>query len=183
MPTSLIATRADVEREARIPLAERQLPASTYELLCRAAERHTDQVALQFLPQGRPDEAPILFSYAELVAQVTQTANLFHRLGLGKADTAAFILPNGPPTHLALWGGEAACRIGAINPFLEPEQIVAILRAMDAKAVVTLGPDGADPGWWDKLSQGVEQAPSLQTILTVDPGQWGASTAPSRPPA
>src|SRR5512147_874166 len=111
MPTSLIATLTDVEREARIPLAERRLPTSTYALLCRAAERYADHIALQFLPQGSPDEAPVVFSYGEFVAQVTQTANLFHRLGLGQDETAAFILPNGPPTHLALWGGEAACRI------------------------------------------------------------------------
>lgn len=56
MPTSLIATLADVEREARIPLAERRLPTSTYERLCRAAERYADHIALQFLPLMSPCE-------------------------------------------------------------------------------------------------------------------------------
>ena len=183
MPTSLIATLADVEREARIPLAERRLPTSTYELLCRAAERYADHIALQFLPQGSPDEAPVVFSYGEFVAQVTQTANLFHRLGLGQDDAAAFILPNVPQTHLALWGGEAACRIGAVNPLLEPGQLVGILRAMNANVLVTLGPDGSKQGLWEKIVSLADRVPSLQTILTVDLAPLRAATGSPGPPA
>lgn len=182
MPTSLIATRTDVERESRIPFAERQLPASTYDPLCRAAERHADRIVLQFPPQGRPDETPVAFRYGDFVTEVTRTANLFHRLGLGPDDTAVLILPNAPQTHLALWGGEAACRGGAVNPLLEPGQIADILRAMDARALVTLGLAGDEPAQWEKVAQLVERTPGLHTILTVDPAAWDGATEPSRPP-
>ena len=78
------------------------------------------------------------WSYESFFARITATANFFHSLGVGKDDVVAFVLPNLPETHLTIWGGEAAGIVFAINPLLGPAAIGELLRAAEAKVLVTL---------------------------------------------
>ena len=43
-----------------------------------------------------------------MVGRITQTANMFRKLGIGRDDVIAFVMPNLPETHWVIWGGEAA---------------------------------------------------------------------------
>jgi fatty-acyl-CoA synthase len=54
---------------------------------------------------------------------------MFRRLGVGRRDVVAYVLPNLPETHLAIWGGEAAGIVFAISPLLEAQQIAELLKA------------------------------------------------------
>ena len=81
-----------------------------------------------------------MFSHDALLRRVTQAANLFHRLGIAPGEVVAYVLPNLPQTHFALWGAEAAGIACAVNPLLEPAHTVEILRAARARVLVTLGP-------------------------------------------
>lgn len=95
-PVSL-ARLSDIQAlEQHYPLAQRDLPGSTYALLQRAAERFADLPALCFLPTGSIEDQPWRISYAELFAKVTQTANALHRLGLRPGQAVSFLLPNLP---------------------------------------------------------------------------------------
>ncbi len=160
-PESLPAVEA-------IPLSERGLPPSTYQLFCDLAERYEDRVALRFLIQGTPEETPAGYSYRELCQRITQTANALHHLGVGPTDTIGILLPNLPQTEFALWGGEAAGIINPINPLLEVEHIAAILNDTACPVLITLAPF---PGTelWQKALELKTQVPSLHTIITVDP--------------
>jgi fatty-acyl-CoA synthase len=61
------------------------------------------------------------------------------------------VLPNLPETHFTIWGGEAAGVVLAVNPLLEPDLIVEILRAAKVRVLVTLAPfPGAE--LWSKLA-------------------------------
>jgi len=162
----LVATLADIERIERIPFQEQERADSTYAMLQQAASRHGDRDALVFVPKGSADEPPVVHSYADLFRRVTQAANLFHRLGVGPGDVVAYVLPNLPQTHFALWGGQAAGIACAINPMLESRHVAEILRAAGAKVLVTLasGPGGE---LWDKMAAVVEQVPTLETVLQV----------------
>jgi fatty-acyl-CoA synthase len=166
-PVSL-ARLTDIEAlEQTLPLAQRDLPASTYELLQRSARRFADLPALSFLPTGSIDDQPWRISYAELFAKVTQTANALHRLGVRPGKAVSFLLPNLPHTHFVIWGGEAAGIVNAINPLLEPQHIAELIRASNTSVLVTLAPfPGTD--LWQKVATLRENLPELATIVTVD---------------
>ncbi|CAD5108501.1 acyl-CoA synthetase [Zestomonas carbonaria] len=162
-----IASLRDTESIERIALRDRDMPASTYELLGRSAERHADKTALTFLLQGNAEEEPYRLSYAELFAKVTQTANAFHALGVRPGKAVSFLLPNLPHTHFTLWGGEAAGIVNAINPLLDAEHIAELVHASDSKVLVTLAPfPGTD--LWDKVESLRGQLPELNAVIVVD---------------
>jgi fatty-acyl-CoA synthase len=169
--SSLIATVADVERIERTPLAERYGAGSTYDMLRQAAALFGGRDALVFVPRGSAEEPPFVFSHDALLRRVTQAANLFHRLGIAPGEVVAYVLPNLPQTHFALWGAEAAGIACAVNPLLEPAHTVEILRAARARVLVTLGP-GPGGELWQKMAAVVEQVPTIEVVLQVNLAQY-----------
>jgi fatty-acyl-CoA synthase len=167
----LIASLADTMRIEQVPLAERPMAQSTFDLLRRAAAEHRDRPALVFVPKGTAGEPPFAYTYDQLLRRVTRAANLFHRLGVGPRDVVAYALPSLPQTHFVLWGAEAAGIACAINPLLESQHVVEILRAAGAKVLVTLGP-GIGGELWDKMAKVVEQVPTLEAVLQVSLAQF-----------
>src|SRR3990167_3786664 len=90
----VIKTLRDIQLIEQTPLAARDLPASTYELIRRSAARQADAPALSFILQGTTDEAAYRLSYGQLLGKITQTANAFHRLGLRPGKAVSFLLPH-----------------------------------------------------------------------------------------
>ena len=162
-----IRSLADIQALEHIPLAQRDLPTSTYALIERSAQRAPDAPALTFLLQASDDEQPFTLSYRELFAKITQTANAFHRLGIEKNQTVSFLLPNLPHTHYTIWGGEAAGIVNAINPLLDAEHILELIKASKSEILVTLAPF---PGTelWDKVAGLRDQLSHLKAIVVVD---------------
>jgi fatty-acyl-CoA synthase len=168
----LITGLADVERIESIPLEQQYDFGSTYEMLQSAALRFGDKNALIFLPSGSAEEKPFIYTHGELLRRVTQTANLLHRLGVGADDVVAYLLPNLPQTHFVLWGGEAAGIVCPVNPLLEAGHIIEVLRAANAKVLVTVAPGPGGDELWKKTSAVVESVPSLETVLLVRLAQY-----------
>lgn len=168
---SLIETIKDVEEMERTPWRNDCPDLSTYDAIKRAALKHGDLPALQFLPTGSVEETPHLVSYTDLLERVTQSANLFHSLGVGPADVVSYILPNFPETHDVIWGAETAGIVNAINPFLEPETIRKLLSAAKSKIIVTTPPL---PGLnlWDPIVALADELDHVTTILFVDPARY-----------
>ena len=54
----------------RVPLSERGLPASTYELVRRAASLWRDRPALSVLPDAESFRTPLVRTFAELARDV-----------------------------------------------------------------------------------------------------------------
>jgi fatty-acyl-CoA synthase len=163
-----VGSAADIRAQNAIPLASRYAERSTYELLRASAAAHADRPALTFLLRGTPDEDPLVYSYRDFVARVTQAANAFNRLGLGPGDAVAYLLPNLPQTHFTIWGGETAGRVAAVNPLLEPSQIGQILRAVRARVLVTLAPGAPGLDLWAKCAPILGEVESLEHVLCVD---------------
>ncbi|HBO3116995.1 TPA: acyl-CoA synthetase [Pseudomonas aeruginosa] len=156
----------DIRAIESIPLQRRDLPASTYAVLQRSAKKHANDKALSFFLEAKSFQRTHDWTYAELFADITRAANAFHELGIGPKDVVAFLLPNLPETHFTIWGGEAAGIVMAINPLLEAKQIAELLRAANAKLVVTLAPTpGAD--LWPKLASQLDSLPCVQDIVWV----------------
>ena len=157
----------DIKKIEETPLSEHNLPRNTYEMLQKGAAIDPEKTALYFFLQGTDYKNCTEFSFKQLMQNINQTANMFQGLGLGKDDVVAFVLPNLPETHFTIWGGEAAGIVCAINPLLEPHQIADILKAANAKILVTLAPF-PKTDLWDKVSGVVADVPSLETVLTID---------------
>ena len=160
-----VATMADV-----ITIERRQpsLPNSTYEMIQAAAAVHGDAPALSFFMRVQDHERPTTWSYGSFFARITATANFFRSLGVRKHDVIAFVLPNLPETHLTIWGGEATGVVFAINPMLEPAAIAGLLRAGEAKVLVTLAPF-PEMNLWSKLQPILGEAPTLRHLVLVNP--------------
>jgi fatty-acyl-CoA synthase len=156
----------DIEAIESVPLPERITASSTYELIRAGAQRNPDAVALHFLLSGEAWEAPIQIRYREFLARVTQSANLFHDLGVGARDVVTYLLPNLPQTHFALWGAEAAGIANPINPLLEPAQIRDIMISAKTKVLVALG---EHPGSeiWPKVEAIRREVPTLEAVIRV----------------
>jgi fatty-acyl-CoA synthase len=150
-----------------IPFSEPALPESSYAALVDASKRSPDARALSFfLSADRLDEAHV-WTFAELVADVTRVANVFAALGVAADRPAAHVLPNLPETHFAIWGGEAAGAPLGVNPMLEPKQVSDILRFARASILVTLAP-ALNPKGWSGLAEQLASLPDLSAIALVD---------------
>jgi len=166
-----VTTQASLDEFESIPLEDRGLAASTYEIIARTAIKYPNRTALSFLLQGTLEEEAVRFTYREFLNKINQTANAFYELGVGKDDCVSMMLPNLPQTHFTIWGAEAAGIFNPVNPLLEIEHIAAILNEANTKVLVTLAPF---PGTelWDKAKQLKALVPSLEKIVTVDLGNF-----------
>ena len=156
----------EIEAFEKLPLSERGLPGSTYEMLAQGAAKAPDQPALSFFLQAVHFGDPVVWTHRELLRDITRTANALRRLGIGRDDVVAFVLPNLPETHFVIWGGEAAGIAFAINPLLDAEMIRELLVTGKAKWLVTLAPaPGIDI--WQKSVKAAANVPGLQGVLSV----------------
>jgi fatty-acyl-CoA synthase len=158
---------SDIEALEAVPLAERGLPASTYEMIRQGAAQNPDATALIFFLQGAAYERAARYTFRQVVTNIDKAAHLFQSFGVSAGDTISLILPNVPEMLWSIWGGEKAGAVNLINPLLEPEAIRDILLAVQPRVLVTLAPF-PQTDTWEKVAGIAEQMPSLRTILRVD---------------
>lgn len=162
----LIRNLSDIAAIEAVPLSERPLPETTYAALVSAAKRTPNAKALSFfLSADRLDDTHV-WTYAELIADITRAANAFAAFGVASDRPVAFVLPNLPETQFTIWGGEATGAVLAINPMLEPKQIVDLMRSARASVLVTLAP--ALNRAWSGLAGALGALTDLRTIAFVD---------------
>ena len=156
-----------VNLEQAMPWSERDVPVTLYSLLTNTAQKFPNNNAVSYqLLSGPKDKAETL-TWMQLHEKVTQTANLFHGLGIGKDDVVAYVLPNSNETIYALLGAAVAGIANPINPLLDADQIAAILRETNAKVVVTLKAfPKSDIA--QKTAEAVAMAENVQTVLEID---------------
>ncbi|BEP47182.1 MULTISPECIES: acyl-CoA synthetase [Variovorax] len=179
-PTLPVRSLADIRRLEETPLEEALTVRSTYEIFRNAGAAFGGKTALTFLRTGNPADAPIRWSYAELLARIHQTANMLHALGVGPQDAVAVLLPGCLQYHLALWGGEAAGIVQPLNPLLTDEKLVALMTAGRAKVLIAYGSD-SESGMWSKAMRLRGQVPTLTTVLRVAPHDEAPGAAGALP--
>src|SRR6202000_400315 len=133
------------------------------------AAHNPDAPALQLLANADPADAPVVVSYRDFLARVTQAANMFHALGVGPNDVVSFLLPLVPDASVTRFAAEAAGIANPVNPLLEPHQIAEILDAARTTVLVALGPmPGTDI--WQQVEQVRKKLKHLKAIVQVGPG-------------
>jgi len=159
---------ADVEAyENEASETERFSIQSSYALFEMAAELYGDDLALQFLLTAEENEAPVDISYRQLLAKITQTANALTSLGVTSTDSVTVMLTNLLHSHYAIWGSQAAGISSPINPLLESEHVIQIIKTTKSKTLVTMAPLLSSSDHWEKVKLIVESVPNLESILFV----------------
>src|SRR5262249_62085 len=168
-----LRTLQDVEALERVPLEERIFSWDLNDWIARGCALDPDKVAIRYISDGDPESAAVCIRYAELQARATQAANLFHSLGVSASDTVIFVLPTLPQLYPALRGGGATGIACGVNWMLKPEQLGELVRATNAKVLITLGPT---PGYeiWENVQAIRSDLPRSLHVLTV-PGPGGAT--------
>ncbi len=162
-----IRNNDDLRALESVPLAQRLHGLdTTLDLFERSARNWPQRIALSYLPHGDLQDRPIDVSYVQLRDRIVQTANLFSTFDLSPDDCVVYLLPNLPETHYVIWGAQAVCRVAAINHYLEPAQILDLIKALDAKIVVTCARE-LSPDVWDKVSQLLPSIPALRACFVV----------------
>jgi len=157
----------DVAAIEAVPLADRGLPGTTYELLVRAADLWPERVALSVMPDGERWEQPSERTFAELLADVHRCANLFHALGVRRTDGVALLAPNCDELISATLAAELAGIAAPINSGLSGEHIVELLRRSGVRVIVAAGPELA-PEVWERARTLAREA-GVEALLALRP--------------
>ncbi len=141
-----IASLRDVESIERIPLAERGLPNSTYELIRRTARAHSNATAIELLPSVE-STSTIRISYGDFVTAINRTGHLLRQLGVNTHTAVTLLLPSLPQGHFTIWGAQAVGIANPVNPLFKASQIASIMRFANARVLVSLGPRSPGDLW------------------------------------
>jgi len=156
----------ELARLESVALSDRNLPASTYELIVRSAKRHADKVALHLLPGGSVWREPDSWSYSQLLSRVNQAANLFAALEVPLGGVVAVMLPNSGSAYAALWGAQALGIVNPVNPMLAREHLIDIFTLTEAEILLAPAP-GVDRLLWEKALDIAAAVPTLRMVLAV----------------
>jgi acyl-CoA synthetase (AMP-forming)/AMP-acid ligase II len=160
-----------------VPLADRSLPDTTYDLVVRAARLWPDRLAMTVLPDAQHWEQPVDRTFAELLADVHRYANVFHSLGVGRVDGVALLAPNCDELITATLAGQLAGIAAPINSALSREHIAELLRRSGARVLVAAGPDLA-PQVWESARE-IACETGMGALLALNPtGAGSAELAP-----
>jgi fatty-acyl-CoA synthase len=167
---------ADVETIEQVPIEQRIFSWNLNDWIDRGLARDPDKVALTYIADGNPDGAPARLTYRALNQRATQVANLLHSFALRPDDAVLLLLPTVPQLYTALLGALSRATPCCINWMLKPAQLVELVRATGAKAIVCLGPT---PGYeiWQNVQAAKHELQAVR-ILTV-PGPDGETPAES----
>ncbi len=166
--THRFATLADIKAlEKEMPIEDRWTATTVYEQLCDTRDAYPDKPAVSFQLKSGPKDKAVTLSWADLTKRVTQCANLFRSLGIGKNDVVAYLLPTTHETLITLMGGMTAGIVAPINPTLEPEQIADLLRDAKAKVLVTIK-SFPKTEVAQLAAEAVALTPSVETVIEID---------------
>ncbi|MBO9413440.1 MULTISPECIES: AMP-binding protein [unclassified Ruegeria] len=164
-----VRTLEDIKRlETDLTLDQRLPERSILEVFEASAAAYPDKTALTMLMTGAEDEQARRVTYGQLLGLIRGAANMFADLG-GPAPGVAYMLPSLIETYVTLWGAETAGYAVPINFLLQVESIVDLLRASEAKILVTLGPH-PQLDIWEKSLEIRDQIPGLILVRIAPPG-------------
>jgi fatty-acyl-CoA synthase len=166
-PEPIMETLAKVKEFEKTPLAEQFPFTDSYNLITTSAARFGDDIALEFIMQGLPEEPTTQITFTQLSQQITRSANLLTKLGLKSDEAVSIIMPILPQTHFAIWGSQAAGISNPINPMLEAEHMGEIITAANSSIVICLG-KSQHVDIWDKVILGIKDNKNITTVIAVN---------------
>jgi fatty-acyl-CoA synthase len=153
----------DIAAFAATPLDER---LDGRDLIASLAGRDPAGPALHYLPDGRGGAVAI--TLGDLVAAAGGIAARLAGAGIGRADTVAMLLPNGPGTAAAALGTLAQAVLAPINFYLEASQVLALVAESRARAILL--PTDPPPAVAAMIAQVRGRLESDVTVIEIDCG-------------
>ncbi|MFE4500950.1 acyl-CoA synthetase [Rhodococcus sp. NPDC056743] len=150
-----------------IPIEDRRLPQSTYQLLARAADLWPERPALLCLPDATRWRESSSCTNAELLADVHRTANLLHYNGIRRIDAVALLSTNCAELVAATLSAQLAGVAAPINPGLSPSHIRELLRRSAARTLIAAGPE-LDPRAWATACD-IAESGAVDTLFVLRP--------------
>ncbi len=126
---------SDLAALERVPLSQRGLPASTYELVSRAAELWPDRPAVSVLPNAESFHTPFMRTFAELAGDVHRAAAVLAELGVRRGEAVAVVSVNCAEMLPLLLAAEAVGIYTPINPGLTAEHATELVRRSGASVI------------------------------------------------
>jgi len=166
IPASAISNREALERERPwLSHYEKGVPYTigipnipVHHLLRSAVRRFPLKHALIF--EGSR------LSYRKLNHQANRFANALLSLGLGKGARVVLLMPNIPQMVISFFGTLKAGMVAVFTPPLtEPEDLINIIRNVEASALITIKPAAG-------LARKIQANCDLPHIVLTDPGNY-----------
>ena len=157
----------DLAEIERIPLGERGLPASTYELVTRAASLWPDRLAVSVLTDAERFHTPFVQTFAELARDVHRAAAVLGDLGVRRGEAVAVVSVNCAEMLPLLLAAEAVGIYAPINPGLAIEHASELMRLSGARVIVASGPE-LDPSVWAH-ARGIALSAGAKALLALRP--------------
>jgi fatty-acyl-CoA synthase len=143
------------------------LPTSTYQLIVDAAATWPQAVATQWIADPARYEDCLSWTYADLAATVTRAANAFTALGVTRDDAVTLLGVNTAMLFAATLAAEAVGIAAPINPALQGERIVELVRRTGSRILVAAGPELDLQVWQGSLR--VAAACGMDAVLALRP--------------
>ena len=167
---------SDLTGIERIPLSQRGLPASTYELVNRAATLWPNRPAVSVLPEAARFHTPFVRTFAELARDVQRAAAVLAGLGVRRGDAVTVVSVNCAEMLPLLLAAEAVGIYAPINPGLTAEHATELVRLSGARVIVASGPE-LDANVWAH-ARAIAANAGARALLALRP--TAASGAPPR---
>jgi fatty-acyl-CoA synthase len=173
--TKIVRSISDIVALEQEPYDDLVPARNLYDLFEATALLHPDRPALTVMKTGDLNEAALHFSHRELLAGISQAANLFRSLDVtADSGPVAFLCPALAQMQMALLGAQVAGVASTINYLLTADAIADLLIAENA-AVLVIPSQADDPEIWQKANAVIERVPSLRFVLVI-----GGKVDPSR---
>ncbi len=118
-----------------------------------------------------PRQSAVIFegnrlSYRQLNREANRFANALLALGLGKGARVVLMMPNLPQMVIGFFGTlKAGMAAVFIPPLTEPEELIRIVRDVEASVLVTIKPAAG-------LARQIQSSTDLPHIVLTDPGEY-----------
>jgi fatty-acyl-CoA synthase len=137
----------DLKTIESVPLQDRGLPGTTYDVLVRAAALWPGRPALTALPDAERWSHGEATTFAQLRDQVHRVANLFHAYGVRRTTAVGLLTPHTALLPAALLAAQLTGVAAPVNPALTTGHVERLLRLSGARILVAAGPE-LDPAAW-----------------------------------
>ncbi|CAM5498573.1 acyl-CoA synthetase [Leifsonia shinshuensis] len=168
-----LADAADLAAIEAIPLAERNIPATTWEIVTEAAARFPAAAASTWVPDPSRFTEAVTVSFEELRSQAIRSANVFVGLGVGRTDAVTFLSPNVSTLLSAMLGAQAAGIAAPVNAAFDVHRIARLTGLTESRVLVAAGPE-LDADRWEATLQSAQRL-GVRTILALRPDGVSAS--------
>ncbi|MFD7711587.1 acyl-CoA synthetase [Streptomyces sp. NPDC059786] len=166
----------DLHAIERVPLGDRDLALTTYDLLVRAAQRWPDAPCSLWIPDPAAIEQHVTVTYGALLDRVHAIAHALHALGTGREDAVTLMAPNCGDLLAATLAAEAIGIAAPVNAALDVRHVAHLIRLTGSRVLLTAGPELDAPLWTRLLDSAAGLG--IGTLVALPPDGQDRATAP-----